>query len=127
MAMTNPRGRVNYEPNSQDPPGPREDPVAGFRTYPDGQGDQAGPRRRLRPESFAAHYRQAGQFFISQNEVERQHIIDAFVFELSKCDREGIRTGWWPGCATSTTTYARFDRREDGWTKVLLKPGHQAA
>ena len=30
MAMMNPKGRVNYEPNSWDPPGPREDPVAGF-------------------------------------------------------------------------------------------------
>ncbi len=53
MAMVNPQGRVNYEPNSWDPPGPREDPDAGFRTYPDGQGDQAGPKRRLRPESLA--------------------------------------------------------------------------
>jgi catalase len=92
MAMTNPQGRVNYEPNSQDPPGPREDPVAGFRTYPDGLGEEAGPKRRLRPESFADHYSQARQFFISQNEVEQQHIIDAFVFELSKCDRIAIRT-----------------------------------
>src|SRR5947207_10750839 len=51
MAMVNPQGRVNYEPSSWDPPGPREDPAAGFRTYPDGRGDQAGPKRRLRPES----------------------------------------------------------------------------
>jgi len=92
MAMTNPAGRVNYEPNSWDPPGPREDPAAGFRTYPDGQGDQAGPKRRLRPESFADHYSQARQFFTSQNEIEQQHIIDAFVFELSKCDRVAIRS-----------------------------------
>jgi catalase len=92
MAMVNPQGRVNYEPNSWDPPGPREDPVAGFRTYPDGRGDQSGPKRRLRPESFADHYSQARQFFISQTETEQQHIIDAFVFELSKCDRETIRT-----------------------------------
>src|SRR3984893_13966160 len=92
MAMMNPKGRVNYEPNTQDPPGPREDPVAGFRTYPDGQGDQAGPKRRLRPESFADHYSQARQFFVSQSEVEQQHIIDAFTFELSKCDSEATRT-----------------------------------
>jgi catalase len=92
MAMANPAGRVNYEPSSQDPPGPREDPAAGFRSYPDGLGDQAGPKRRLRPESFADHYSQARQFFLSQNETERQHIVDAFVFELSKCDREAIRT-----------------------------------
>ena len=31
------------------------------------------------------------QFFVSQNEIERRHIIDAFVFELSKCGREAIR------------------------------------
>jgi catalase len=92
MAMMNPQGRVNYEPNSWDPPGPREDPAAGFRTYPDGQGDQAGPKRRLRPESFADHYSQAGQFFISQTDVEQQHIIDAFVFELSKCGKTAIRS-----------------------------------
>jgi catalase len=92
MATVNPATRANYEPNSWDPPGPREDPVAGFRTYADGHGDQAGPKRRLRPESFADHYSQARQFFISQNDIEQQHIIDAFVFELSKCDRPGIRT-----------------------------------
>ena len=34
MAMTNPQGRVNYEPNSWDPPGPREDPAAGFAPIP---------------------------------------------------------------------------------------------
>ncbi|HEU5390200.1 MAG TPA: catalase, partial [Streptosporangiaceae bacterium] len=87
MAMTNPVGRANYEPNSWDPPGPREDPVAGFRTYPDGEGTEAGPKRRLRAESFADHYSQARQFLISQTETERQHLTDAFVFELSKCDK----------------------------------------
>jgi Catalase-related immune-responsive/Catalase len=92
MAMANPQGRVNYEPNSWDPPGPREDPAAGFRSYPDGQGDQAGPKRRLRPESFADHYSQARQFYLSQDEVERQHLIDAFTFELSKWDKVAIRS-----------------------------------
>jgi catalase len=92
MAMMNPQGRVNYEPNSWDPPGPREDPAAGFRSYPDGEGNLSGPKRRLRPDSFADHYSQARQFFISQTSVEQQHLIDAFVFELSKCDRPAIRT-----------------------------------
>ena len=64
----------------------------GFRAYPDGQGDQAGPKRRLRPESFADHYSQARQFFISQTETEQQHITDAFVFELSKCGKTAIRS-----------------------------------
>ena len=92
MATVNPQTRANYEPNSWDPPGPREDPAAGFRSYPDGQAGQAGPKRRLRPDSFADHYSQARQFFASQDAVERQHIIDAFVFELSKCDKVAIRT-----------------------------------
>jgi len=92
MAMANPAGRANYEPNSWDPPGPREDPAAGFRTYPDGAGDEAGPKRRLRAESFADHYSQARQFLISQTETERQHLTDAFVFELSKCGKVAIRT-----------------------------------
>ncbi len=90
MATVNPTTRANYEPNSWGTEGgPREDPAAGFTTYPDGQ--EAGPRRRVRPESFADHYSQARQFFISQTEVERQHIIDAFTFELSKCERPEIR------------------------------------
>ena len=29
---------------------------------------------------------------VSQTEAEQQHIVDAFVFELSKCDRMAIRT-----------------------------------
>jgi catalase len=90
MAMTNPTSRANYEPNSwpRDIGGPREDPTHGFTSYPD---QETGAVRRLRPESFADHYSQAHQFFISQTPVEQQHIIDAFVFELSKCERVEIR------------------------------------
>ncbi|HEY0718265.1 MAG TPA: catalase, partial [Streptosporangiaceae bacterium] len=95
MNLRNPHTRANYEPNSWGPEvgGPREDPAAGFRSHPglDAGGD-AGPKRRLRPESFADHYSQARQFFDSQTEVEQRHIIDAFVFELSKCDRPDIRS-----------------------------------
>jgi catalase len=93
MAFRNPVTRANYEPNSWGPDegGPREDPAAGFRTYPGGQGSEVGQKRRLRAESFADHYSQARQFFVSQNDIEQQHIIDAFVFELSKCDRVEIR------------------------------------
>jgi catalase len=90
MATVNPVTRANYEPNSWGADGgPREDPAAGFTTYPDGQA--AGPKRRLRAESFADHYSQARQFFVSQTEIERRHVIDAFVFELSKCERAEIR------------------------------------
>jgi catalase len=90
MAMVNPTTRANYEPNSWEPEigGPREDPVRGFHTYPS---HEEGPKRRLRPESFADHYSQARQFYFSQTDVERRHIVDAFVFELSKCEKAAIR------------------------------------
>ena len=90
MAMHNPVTRANYEPNSwsTEEGGPREDPVNGFTTYPE---EVAGVKRRIRPELFADHYSQARQFYVSQTEVEQRHIGDAFVFELSKCERPEIR------------------------------------
>jgi len=90
MAVVNPVGRANYEPNSWPPAegGPREDAERGFGTYAERiQGD----KRRLRAESFADHYSQARQFYVSQTPVEQKHITDAFVFELSKVERVDIR------------------------------------
>jgi catalase len=89
MAMRNPKGRVNYQPNSWDAPeNPRPCPETGFRTFP---ARESGEKVRLRPESFADHYSQARQFFISQMPVEQQHIIDALTFELSKVKTPAIR------------------------------------
>ena len=72
----NPSGRANYEPNSWGAQGgPREDPERGFRSFAGaGSGREAA---RLRPESFADHYSQARQFYVSQTEVEQAHIADA--------------------------------------------------
>jgi catalase len=90
MAMANPTTRANYEPNSWPGAqgGPREDPSRGFRTYP---AAESGPKRRLRPESFADHYSQSRQFYLSQAPAEQRHIGDAFGFELSKCASPAIR------------------------------------
>jgi catalase len=90
MTLVNPTSRVNYEPNSWpgELAGPREDPEHGFRSFP---AVTAGEKRRLRPESFADHYSQARQFYLSQLPIEQQHIADAFVFELSKVERPDIR------------------------------------
>jgi len=87
MAMRNPVGRVNYQPNSWQEE-PREDPQTGFTTYPAGE---RGEKLRLRPQSFADHYSQARQFFISQTEVEQHHIAAALTFELSRCENVKIR------------------------------------
>jgi len=91
MAMVNPVGRANYEPNSWSGAdrGPREDAVAGFHSFPENGGGEA---RRVRAELFADHYSQARQFFVSQTPVEQTHIINSFVFELSKVERPDIRS-----------------------------------
>ncbi|PPJ45218.1 catalase HPII [Rhizobium sp. KAs_5_22] len=87
MAMRNPVGRVNYQPNSWGE-GPRESPVKGFRHFPS---EEQGQKMRLRPESFADHYSQARQFYISQTPPEQRHIANALTFELSKVETPVIR------------------------------------
>ncbi len=87
MAMHNPVGRANYEPNSHGL-GPREDPVRGFRSFAE---LESGAKVRLRPESFADHYSQAKQFFISQTAPEQRHIAAALMFELAKVENPAIR------------------------------------
>jgi len=90
MAMRNPVGRVNYEPNSWGAEGgPRENPARGMRSVAE---EAEGPKTRLRPESFADHYSQARQFYASQTPIEQKHIGDALVFELSKVERPDIRS-----------------------------------
>lgn len=46
---------------------------------------------RGRSESFGDHYSQARLFWNSQSEVEQEHIIAAYTFELSKVQRPHIR------------------------------------
>ncbi len=91
MAMRNPVGRVNYEPNSWGATqgGPREDPVRGFTSFAD---TADGAKQRVRSDSFADHYSQARQFLVSQTPIEQKHIADALVFELSKVERPDIRS-----------------------------------
>ncbi|WP_170005164.1 catalase [Pseudopontixanthobacter vadosimaris] len=90
MAMTNPKGRVNYEPNSWDHgEGPRENPQAGFTSFAE---KVDGVKQRVRSEMFADHYSQARQFYISQTAVEQTHMANALTFELSKVERADIRT-----------------------------------
>jgi catalase len=90
MAMMNPRGRANYEPNSWGGAvgGPREAPDRGFRSVPV---PESGAKERVRSETFADHYSQARQFYVSQTDIEREHIVAALVFELSKVKTSEIR------------------------------------
>jgi catalase len=91
MAMINPKGRANYEPNSWGGAtgGPREAPEKGFRSFP---AAEQGTKERVRSETFADHYSQARQFYIGQTEPEQAHIASAFTFELSKVQTVPIRS-----------------------------------
>ena len=88
MQMAQPAGQVNYEPNSLSETSPRETPKEAFRTAPV---MDAGEKGRIRAESFADHYSQARQFFLSQTKYEQAHIASAMVFELSKCEHVHVR------------------------------------
>lgn len=87
MAFHNPKGRVNYQPNSWGE-GPRENSANGFSSFAT---QEEGLKLRVRPEKFADHYSQARQFYISQNHIEQHHIAEALTFELSKVEKADIR------------------------------------
>ncbi|MGE4240599.1 catalase [Ramlibacter sp.] len=87
------RGRVSYEPNSLAGGCPFQAGAAqGFVSVParlHAQDEQA--KVRAKPEKFADHYTQATLFFESQSPVEKDHIANAFRFELSKVTVPAIR------------------------------------
>ncbi|MBJ7313241.1 catalase [Rugamonas sp. CCM 8940] len=87
MQMSQPVGRVAYEPNSLSADSPRER-ADGFHSMP---AEDGGAKGRIRAESFGDHYSQARQFFISQTAIEQAHMASALVFELSKVEHPHIR------------------------------------
>ncbi len=89
MQMGLQRGRVSYEPSGLGGNEPREDPKAGFRSF---AAREEGDKLRTRPESFADHFSQARQFFMSQTKPEQNHIVAALVFELSKVETASVRS-----------------------------------
>jgi catalase len=89
MAMRNPKGRANYQPNTWgEDGGPRANPTMGARSFAE---PVEATKARQRLDSFADHYSQARQFFISQTPIEQKHLCDALIFELSKVERPDIR------------------------------------
>ena len=88
-----PQGRANYEPNSLSEAGEDGGPRAldqGFVSVARFE-EPAAEKRRVRAESFADHFSQARMFFVSQTEVEKDHIVAALVFELSKVQLPHVR------------------------------------
>ena len=83
-----PRGRVAYEPNSLGGGCPFQAGARGFVSFPQPVQDD---KVRGKPEKFAEHYNQATLFWNSQSDVEKQHIIRAFRFELTKVQVVAVR------------------------------------
>ncbi len=84
------RGRVSYEPNSLAGGCPFQAGSAGFKSY-SGPADTEPHKVRGKGERFADHYTQATLFWNSQSNVEKNHIINAFRFELSRVQTPAIR------------------------------------
>ena len=83
-----PRGRVAYEPNSLGGGCPFQAGARGFVSFPE---PMAEDKVRGKPEKFADHYSQATLFFNSQSDVEKNHIVAAFRFELTRVQTPAIR------------------------------------
>jgi catalase len=84
------KGRVAYEPNTLGNGTEfRVDGGAqGFQSYPE---QLEPPKIRRRSPSFDDHFSQAALFWNSQSVPEKDHIVAAFRFELSKVDVPEIR------------------------------------
>jgi catalase len=83
-----PRGRVAYEPNSLGGGCPFQAGAKGFMSFPQPTEEH---KVRGKAEKFAEHYNQATLFFNSQSEVEKNHIVGAFRFELTKVQTLAVR------------------------------------
>ena len=96
-------------------PGPREDPAAGFRTFPDGHGDRPGPSggcgRRASPTTTARRGSSSSARPRSSSGTSSTRSPS------SSASATGAPSGpgWWPGCATSTTTWPARSPRASAW------------
>lgn len=84
------KGRVNYFPNSLGGGFPQMTPEkkGGYVHYPEAV---EGVKTRERAPSFNDHYSQATLFLNSMSPIERQHLTEAAIFELSKVEDQGVR------------------------------------
>jgi catalase len=82
------RGAVAYEPNSLGGGCPFQAGRTGFMSFPQPTEEH---KVRGKPERFAEHYNQATLFWESQSDVEKQHIVRAFRFELTKVMVAAVR------------------------------------
>lgn len=84
------KGQVSYHKNGlqANAPEPASAKDGGYEHY---QEKVDGRKVRARSESFKDHYSQAILFWNSMTEVEKQHIIEAFQFEVGKLKSKEIQ------------------------------------
>ncbi|WP_328504502.1 catalase [Streptomyces sp. NBC_00457] len=82
---------TSYSPNSLSGGCPVLAGAADPSAYSHLQERVDGNKIRKRSESFKDHYTQAALFFLSMSDWERQHVIDAFRFELGKVGSTQVR------------------------------------
>ncbi|KAN0043149.1 hypothetical protein ACTA71_010787 [Dictyostelium dimigraforme] len=91
--MTINRGGASYYPNSIDKGYPilkaPSENKGGFKPYPE---NISGIKSYDKSETFGDHFSQATMFWNSMSQHEKNHIISAYSFELSKCSRPEVRT-----------------------------------
>lgn len=84
------KGPVSYQKSAIDNESPHTVPFeeGGYEHY---QEKVDGKKVKDRAESFRDHFSQATMYYRSLSTVEKQHVIDAFSFELAKVERPEIR------------------------------------
>ncbi len=90
MRQTINTGQVSYHKNSLagNTPEPAAESEGGYAHY---QEKIEGRKVRARSDSFKDHFSQAAMFWNSMSEPEKQHIIDAFSFELGKVKSKSVQ------------------------------------
>jgi catalase len=83
-------GLAPYLPNSIDGGRPLVAPAKGGG-YVNVPRVVDGEKVRDSPASFADHFSQATLFWSSLTDVEQEHVVEAFTFELGKCFEQAIR------------------------------------
>lgn len=88
--MTIDRGKVSYSPNSiqNNAPTPAAESENGYVHYSE---KVEGQKVRQRSESFKDHYSQATLFWNSMSSPEKQHIVEAFHFEVGSVQDKQIQ------------------------------------
>jgi catalase len=84
------KGRTSYHPNSLGGGCPFQAKFSegGFRSYAERIDSQ---KIRERSKSFFDHFSQAKLFYDSQSDAEKNHLVDAFSFELGKFETVAVR------------------------------------